>query len=187
MSVGIVSKRYAVALLEFANSKDAARQTYADASAIMVSLSSIPNYRQILSNPTVSQAQKTEYLENVVRGVCGQVSPVMDSFISLLTREKRSEMFGDMLHNYLDLYRVEHNIINAYLISAQPVDASTIKHLESVINPDGKYSVEWTQKIDTTLIGGFKLLLDDRLLDASVKTRLDNIKKLLIDNNNRLV
>ncbi|MCQ2059221.1 MAG: ATP synthase F1 subunit delta [Bacteroidaceae bacterium] len=187
MSVGIISKRYAVALLEYANSRNAAGKMYSDASAITVSLSSIPNYRQILSDPTVSSEQKAEYLENIVKGVCGQVSPVLDSFISLLTKEKRSEMFGDILHNYSALYRLEHNIVSACLMSAQPVDEGSIKHLESVINPDGKYSVEWSLKIDSSLIGGFKLLLDDRLLDASVKTRLGNIKKLLIDNNNRIV
>lgn len=187
MSIGIVSRRYASALMEYASSKDAAEQTYAHAVVLTAAFPSIPNFRQILSDPSVLQHNKLEYLENIVGGVCGQVSPVMGSFISLLTKEKRSELFGDILLNYMDMYRLKHNIISVCLISAQPVDGNTRKRLETVVNPDGNHTVEWSEKIDPSIMGGFKLLLDDRLMDASVKTKLDKIKKLLIDNNNRIV
>lgn len=187
MSIGIVSRRYASALLEYANSKDAAGQTYTDAVALTTALSSISNCRQILSDPSVLQHDKYRYLVNIITGVCGQVSSVMDSFIVLLSKEKRSELFGDILHNYIELYRLKHNIVSVSLISAQPVGDIAKKRIETIINPSGNLTVEWSEKVDTSLIGGFRLLLDDRLMDASVQTRLDKIKKLLIENNNRIV
>ena len=80
-----------------------------------------------------------------------------------------------MAASYITLYRKQKNIIRGKLITATAVDASTEDKMRKMVEQRTKGTVEFKTEVNPELIGGFILEYDTYRMDASVKTKLNNI------------
>lgn len=187
MNTGTVSVRYARALLQYAVELGQEEKVYAEMQILSRRLTHVRAIHERLSDPTVGNEAKCSLLETAVtEGKC-QPSDALSRFFRLVTAAGRCDMLLFMASSYIDLYRKRNGIVPVQLITAAPVGDERRERLKKLIETVEHGRLEWTHSVDPRLEGGFVLQIDGYRLDASVATRLQRIRKELIEKNNRII
>lgn len=176
MNSGIISKRYAKALLAFGKDRGAEDGLYARTEVLARSFSDNPDLAGALDNPVLPSGRKKELIR-VAAG--GAVNKEFDRFVDLLIRNKRLPLLHSVCLVYGDLYRQEKHIRKALLVTAAPLPTETEKQLRErmkTLTPD---TLQFHAQVKPELIGGYMFYYDTYRLDASVASRLRSIREKL--------
>jgi len=102
-------------------------------------------------------------------------------FMALILKHSRENLLPEIASSFTSLYKVNKNIIDVYLTSAVPLEASVKDKIVQKIKSKFKGEVVLIEQIDAKLIGGFVVKFDDKQLDASIASQLTNLKNLLLN------
>jgi len=172
MDIGVISVRYARALLKGATVQQQEDKVYAEMQTLLGSYSELPQLRFTIDNPMLSKDKKQELLE-IASG--GDVSSLLKSFFALVLKERREGFLQFIANSYITLYRKQKDIIQGKLITAVPVSPIIEKKMKTLVHSNAGGTVEFTTTIDPDIIGGFILEYDTYRMDASVKTKLNSL------------
>jgi F-type H+-transporting ATPase subunit delta len=176
MNTGIISVRYARALLKSAAASGDKEKVFSDMQELASNFVKLPGLRKTMENPTVGKDDK----EQLLRTACGgNPCKLTCSFIKLVLKEGREDMVQFMANSYISLYRSDRNIVPARLTTAVPVDETVRSKFNNVVKKRTKADIEFEIKVDADIIGGFILEYDTYRMDASVQSQLRNILKQL--------
>ncbi len=172
MDIGVISVRYARALLKSAVQTKCDDQVYADMATLAKAFVDVPRLRTTLDNPTIPQETKKQLLVTA----CGQkATPLTKRFVELVLKEGRESVMVFIASSYITLYRKQKNIIHGRLITATTVSPETEKKMRSIVESKTQGTVEFLTEVNPDIIGGFILEYDTYRLDASVQSQLRNI------------
>ena len=158
MNTGIISSRYAKALLRLVDETDNGQAVY-------------DQVRKILKDP-----------DSMPR----DLEPELARLVALLVKNKRLEYVKQILHRFTELYdssRGRRLVIFRTAVPAPEMERRVKRLLEDRLGGE----VVLTSEVDPALIGGFTLTIDDKLLDASVSSQLEMIRRQLMNKNKRIV
>lgn len=110
----------------------------------------------------------------------------LDKLISLLVKNDRLSFLKYILANYVLMYRRHKGLIEAKLTIAHPQDGLEDK-IGKAISDKFSGKIVFKEKVDPALIDGFILEIDGKVMDTSIKTKLDEIRRSFDDMNKRLV
>ena len=174
MNSGIISTRYARALLMSAKENKSADKVYAEMAAMGVAFGAYPEIKAMLSSPTVTPSEKCELLMAVAGS---KASKETQNFISFVVNEGREDYMPAIARMYEQIYRKENNIVISTLTSAAELPESSVESMKKFIAKlSGSKNVEVRTTIDSSIIGGFLLDIDSSRLDASIKGQLNQLK-----------
>ncbi|WP_027450256.1 F0F1 ATP synthase subunit delta [Xylanibacter brevis] len=176
MDIGVISTRYARALLKSATDAQLEAQVYQEMMTLAKSYTDVPMLRQTIDNPMLDKSEKQKLLE-VATG--GTPCPLMQTFISLVLKEDRESMIQFMAYSYMTLYRKQKNVIRGKLTTAARVSAETEQKMRQMVESRTQGTVEFETEVNPDIIGGFILEYDTFRMDASVKTKLNSILNIL--------
>ena len=100
----------------------------------------------------------------------------------LLITNNREAYLKAITRNFQESYRKEAGYKAAELTSAVEIDPATIEQFKSLIRKHFNTEVDLICKVDSELIGGFVLHVEDQQIDASVATKLKKLKRELLTN-----
>ena len=166
MDFGVISVRYARALLKSAIDQKLDDQSYID----------VPALRQTIDNPMLSKDVKQILLTTAAGPLASQLT---QSFIALVLKEDRENMIQFMANSYVTLYRKQKNVISGKLTTAARVSAQTEQKMRQMVESKTQGTVEFETEVNPDIIGGFILEYDTYRMDASVKSKLNNILNTL--------
>jgi F-type H+-transporting ATPase subunit delta len=176
MDIGVISVRYARALLKSATDAQLEEQVYQEMNAVAKSYIEVPALRQTIDNPMLSKEKKQMLLETASGG---HPSQLCRTFISLVLKEDRENVMQFMANSYITLYRKQKNVIRGKLTTAARVSVQTEQKMRQMVESQTNGIVEFESEINPDIIGGFILEYDTYRMDASVKTKLNNILNTL--------
>lgn len=186
MYIGIISKRYAQALSDFAREKGEEVLAYRQMKTLMKNYSKVPGLRTTVENPMIGEADKLALLRNASAG--DDTCDVLLRFFSLLLAHKREKVLVFIMPSFLSLYQEEHQIYRGRLITAIPMPEETIGKLkDSILRVHHGNKVEFETLVDPDLIGGCILEIGNVRLDASIASQLQSVKNQFIEKNRRIV
>ena len=177
MDIGVISVRYARALLKSATDAKLEDSVYREMQLLAKSYVEVPQLRHTIDNPMLSKDNKEMLLVTATGG--DGVSPLAKAFISLVLKEDRENMIQFMANSYVTLYRKQKNIIRGKLITAVAVAPETEQKMRQMVEAKTKGTVEFEAEVNPDIIGGFILDYDTFRMDASVKSQLNNILNTL--------
>ena len=172
MDIGVISVRYARALLKGSTEAKVEDQVYAEMQSIAQSYISVPELRFTIDNPMLSDDKKEKLL---ITAAGKKVSKITKSFIRLVLSEDRESMMQFMANSYITLYRKQKNIIRGKLTTAAAVSSGVEKKMRKMVESQTKGTVEFETEVDPDIIGGFVLEYDTYRMDASVKASLNTV------------
>ena len=176
MDLGVISVRYARALLKSAVQTKCEEAVYGDMQTLAKAYSQLPQMRRTIDNPMLPSAQKLK----VLTAACGEApSELTLRFLQLVLDAKREEVMQLIASSYITLYRKQKNIIHGRLITAAAVSPATEQKLKQMVESKTNGTVEFLTEVKPDIIGGFILEYDTYRMDASVQTQLRNILKQL--------
>ena len=173
MDIGIISVRYARALLKSAVDAKLDQQVYQEMQLLARSFVEVPELRHTIDNPMLGKEKKEMLLLTAVGGE--EASPLSKAFIALVLKEDRENMIQFMANSYVTLYREQKNIIRGKLTTAVAVSPAMEQKMRQMVESKTKGTVEFETEVNPDIIGGFILEYDTYRMDASVKAKLNTI------------
>lgn len=158
MNTGIISKRYANALLLLTQESGRGEQV-------------CEQIRSLLRNPD----NMPERLE-----------PDLEKLVSLLSRNGREEYLKFIFQSYVRLYCHSAGVRVAHLTTAVPAPDLGRTLCELITSHTG-YRVILETTVDPGIVGGFVFEFDDYLVDASVRSQIETVRRQFVEKNTRLV
>jgi F-type H+-transporting ATPase subunit delta len=176
MDIGVISVRYARALLKRATEQKLDDTVYQEMQLMSKSYIDVPQLRQTIDNPMLSKEKKEKLL---LTSVGGQPTDLTKAFIQLVLREGREPVMQFIANSYVTLYRKQRNVIRGRLITAARVSPATEQKMRQMVESNTNGNVEFETEVNPDIIGGFILEYDTYRMDASVKAKLNNILNTL--------
>ncbi|MCR4604223.1 MAG: F0F1 ATP synthase subunit delta [Prevotella sp.] len=173
MDIGIISVRYARALLKSALDQKLDKQVYQEMQLLGQSYTEVPQLRQTIDNPMLAKDKKEMLLLTAIGGE--KASALAKAFVALVLKEDRENMIQFMAYSYVTLYRQQKNIIRGKLTTAVAVSPETEQKMRQMVESKTKGTVEFETEVNPDIIGGFILEYDTYRMDASVKAKLNSI------------
>lgn len=178
MDIGIVSIRYAKALLQFAIENQEEDKVYEEMSFMAEIFIKIPALQKAMSNPSLTKEQTTELLNNA----CGTdivLSKSTKRFNQLVVSKKRANLMMFIAYAYITLYRKAKHLIKGRLVVSKSVGEDVAKRMQSIVEARTDCKVDFEVLIDQNIGGGFILEYDTYRLDASVKSQIEKLRRAL--------
>ena len=177
MDIGIVSSRYAKALLKFAAAHQQAEEVYQSIKVLKYSFLKVPRLRAALNDPVLPADQ-------IYRLICiaaGQTeSNCLQDFFRLVIKNRRVGLMPFIVNSYIEAYRAEQNILQCRLTVAMQPSPATTERLKAIVEKKTRKNVDFALHVDPSIIGGFIIEYNSQCLDASVAGRLRQLRKQIV-------
>ncbi len=183
MNRELIAKRYALALLQFAELKGEQECAVRQATLFTEAYAKESGIDQLLGSPHLV----AERLYAPLRETDGRECEAMSRFFELVFKHNRQELLCDMLRSYLKLYKERAKIISVSLEVAHTPKGEEIERLRSMIAKRMEGSIDFNISVKEELIGGFRLRIEDLLIDSSIKSSLDRYRRHYTTGKNRIV
>lgn len=178
MNTNRITVRYAKALVEAAAQMNLSDEIYSNLSLIFDTMCQYPEFENLITVPGVYTITKMERIKALYKG---QLNDLTYRFIELVIRHGRSLYFKDICRNAIALFQSEKNVTTANLELAQMVDPEILDELKSKFEKQIGKQIKMKVVENPSLLGGFVFSVDDEQYDASIKGKLDSLKKKLVN------
>lgn len=181
MNDSLLSTRYARALLLYALERKVAPEVYGEMKTLADSFFQVPALRQALQNPVLSSMEKRNLMEEAAGG---GVSIPTHRFFELVVSQRRESLLQRMAWQFIKLYQQHFHIFHLRLTTAVEATETICQRIVQLIRrvvPDAQ--VDLLDEVDPDILGGFILQLDHQVIDASVRSQLNDLQRKLIDSN----
>lgn len=172
MDIGVISVRYARALLKGATDAKLEDKVYREMLSLALCYLNVPELRFTIENPMLSKDSKEALL---ITAMGESPSPLTKAFISLVLNSDRESVMQFIANSYITLYRKQKNVIRGKLTTATVVSPATEKKMRQMVESKTNGTVEFETEVNPDIIGGFILEYDTYRMDASVKSKLNTI------------
>lgn len=174
MDIGIVSSRYAKALLKFATAHKQTVEVFEAMVLLKESFLKTPRLKAVLANPVLT-ADEIYRLLYLASGK--SESRCLQDFFRLAIKKRRVGLMPFIANSYIEAYRAEKNMILCELIVSAELDSAVVERIKAVVESKTHKHVDFSLHIDPSIIGGFIIEYDSQRLDASVAGRLRELRK----------
>lgn len=176
----LVSKTYGEALFEIAMENGGAKMDglLAEVGQVGAILKQNPEFDKLMMHPGVPKQDKVTAMENVFKG---RVSNELTGLMEIVIQKERYSELQEIFAYFITRVKEARGIGVAHITSAVPLTkeqqaATVAKLLETT-----KYkSIEADFKEDAALIGGMVIRINDRVVDSSVRAKLDDLTRQLL-------
>ncbi len=172
MDFGLISVRYARALLKASLEAKLEDKVYAEMQTLSASYIKVPDFRFTIDNPMFSKKRKKDLF---IIALGGDPCKLTQVFIDLVLKEERENMMQFIANSYITLYRKNKNLIRAKLLTATAVSPSTEQRLRQLVESKTNGNVDFETEIKPEILGGFIIEYDTYRMDVSVKSQLNSI------------
>ena len=163
---------YAQALYELGCEENISKEIFDD---LTLACSSINHdYKKLMDAPDISLEEKEKLLDSAFSN---SVNAYTLNFFKLLAKNKAFAAIDRCKNEYEKKYNFDNNIEKAEVVSAVALNAQLLDKLTKKLEDTTKKTVLLTTKVDPSVLGGLIIKFDNMLLDASVKSKLESIKR----------
>lgn len=173
MSVESVASRYAKSLIELAEEKKVVDVVYQDMLLFNQIAKNNRGLMLALRSPVVRHEKKLGILNSIFKE---KVNPVSYTIFEIITRKNRESILDAIAAEYIIQYNAYKGIQKALITTSTPLTAELRDQFTKIVADATGRTVELEEKVDQKLIGGYVLRVGDRQIDASIKSRLNELK-----------
>jgi len=169
-----VASRYAKSLLKISIEKDAIEALHNDMVLVNDVCINNPDLALLLKSPIVKSGKKKIVMDAIFGA---HLSEISSTFISLIITKKREGILSDIASSFIEIYKIHKNIKSATVSSAVPLSKEQKEAIIAILNASKETeSVDLTEVVDPSLIGGMILRVGDKQIDESIKRKLANLE-----------
>lgn len=174
----LISKTYGEALFELAVEDGKVDAFMEEISSLLTVLRSEEEFNRFMNHPKILKEEKIQVVENVFKG---RISGEIVGFLTLIIQKDRYSEAEAILEYFLTQVKEYKGIGVAYVNTAVALTEIQKKQIEERLLQTTKYrQMEMHFTEDKSLIGGMVIRIGDRVVDSSIKTKLDELQKQLM-------
>ena len=175
----LLAERYAKALVDIAFENNSIEEFKRELAGIEAYLAKYDNLMRLLRNPSVSIKDKKDIVNGLFEGKTRQD---ILNFLMVLLDNERIGLMPAIINEFNALADKRRNILNITVYSAFPLDKPELEKIKEKYKNLYKASdVKIREEIDRDLMGGVKIEIGGKIVDASVKSRLKGLEEFIAD------
>jgi F-type H+-transporting ATPase subunit delta len=169
--------RYATALFELALEVKAIDQVAADLHAFDGLLAESPDLMRLVRSPVFSAAEQSKAIAAVLdqAGIGGLVA----NFLGVVAANRRLFAVRDIIKACMELVARHKGEMRADITVAEPLSAVHLQDITATLNAVTRKDVKVHVKIDPSIIGGLVVKLGSRMVDTSLRTKLNALRHVM--------
>ena len=176
-SISGVAQRYASALFELARDESALESVEADLAAFRGLLNDSADLRRLVSSPVFS-ADDQERAVGAVTDKAG-ITGLVGNLVRLIARNRRLFTLPDIITGFQAMLAGHRGEITADVTSARPLSDAQTSALKAAMKASLGKDVTIDSRVDPTILGGLIVKVGSRMIDSSIKTKLNIMKSRL--------
>lgn len=174
--MSVVDRVYATALFEAAREQDRLAPVRDELAQIVEAEAEVPDLRELLRNPQLDPRARAGAFEDLLSG--GE--ELLRNFLLVLSDKGRTGSLEEIAREFERLNAEHEGIVHAELTTAVELSDEEAQMLLQQIEQASGRKVEATRSVDPDLIGGIVLQVGSHRLDASVRGRLERLRRELV-------
>lgn len=168
--------RYAIAFLELAKEEKKVEEYREEILTILGALNENLDFPKILNSKVIPKEEKLE----VINTVLSKNSETVVNFIKVIFEHGRSAYLRKILKETSYKLDAHLNIERGIIYSAIPLKEKQIEEITKAIEKNTSKRCEFRNVVDSSLIGGIKVVMKNDIYDASVNTQIENLRETLL-------
>ena len=173
----LAAATYAEALFETGIENGTLDVLFDEVRTVQQILGENPDFSRLMNHPKILKEEKEQIIESVFKG---RVSDEFTGFLKLIVTNKRYAEIDQILDGFVLKVKEHKKIGIAYVTTPIELSESQKQAVKSKLLDTTDYvSMEMNYLIDKSLIGGMVIRIGDRVVDSSIRTKLEGIQKEL--------
>ena len=124
-------------------------------------------------SPSLSSDEKKQGLHSAVSGA----DDLVQNFLELLIENHRMPAIHRIRRTYDSLWREHNKLLPVQITSAVALDEGVVRRVSEEISRQTGRQVELTTRVDDSVLGGLVLQVGNQILDASIRSRLERLRR----------
>ena len=170
------SREYAEALFELAVQADVTQETSEGVETVISALMQMPEYRALLASPAISKEERLNALDTAFRG---KIPDILLAILRMMVARGHVSALSGMARDYEELARGYRGESMAVVTSAVPLKEAETVVLREKLEKKLARKITLQCQVNPDLIGGIRVEVDGRVIDGSIRNKLDEIKEVM--------
>ena len=170
------SREYAEALFELSVSDQTTEETAAGLETVISALMQTPEYKALLGSAAIPKEDRLKALEETFRG---KVTDVLMAVLRMMVAKGHVRDIEAMARDYNEMTRQYHGVSMANVTSAVPLKEAEAVAIRTELEKRFGRQIILRCELDPSLIGGVRVEVEGRVIDGSIRNKLEQIKEVM--------
>jgi ATP synthase F1 delta subunit len=168
-----IARVYSEALFDVARDKGKLDEVREQLAEVADALAADRDLQIFFFSPYFSSAEKREGISKAISGA----DPELVNFLELLAEKHRMPALFRIRRRFDELWAKENKRLGVTVTSAIELDPKVVESVGAEIEKQTGQTIELDSRVDETIIGGLVLQVGNMVLDASIRNRLEKLRK----------
>jgi F-type H+-transporting ATPase subunit delta len=174
MNVSGIAGRYATALFDLAQEQNALDETANDMASLGRMIADSADLERLVRSPVIGHNAQAGALEAVMEQA--KMSALTRKFVGLVAQNRRLFALADMARGFAQLIAHHRGEVAGEITSAHTLTNAQLDTLRAQLKAAVGSDVQIDAKVDPSLLGGLIVKIGSRMIDSSLRTKLQNLK-----------
>jgi len=166
--------RYAKAVFELAQEQNAVEAVERDFSALKAMVVESPDLARLVSAPVFSRDDQAKGMQAVLSAM--QASELTKHTVAVLAEKRRLFVLTDIITAFEAMVARQRGEVSASVTSAHPLSDAQTEELKTILRSKLGREARLETKVDPSLLGGLVVKVGSRMIDSSLRTKLDGLR-----------
>lgn len=173
----LVSKTYGDALFEIALEESKMDSLLGEVRVVAEVLRTNEDLARLMNHPKIVKEEKVQLVEDIFKG---RISMELLGLIRMIVEKGHYQELMSVFDYFIERVKEHKNIGTAYVTSAAVLSEAQKKAVEKRLLETTKYvEFEMHYNVDAALVGGMVIRIGDRVVDSSIRTKLQDLTREL--------
>lgn len=166
--------RYAIALFELARETNELEAVEKDLTDFAKMLDNSNDLKRLVRNPVFTKDEQRKALNVLIEKA--ELSKTVSNFVRLIIEKRRLFAISQIITTFMELLAAHRGQVDANVFSATPLSDEQISELKTSLKNFTDQDVQIKTTVDPSLLGGLIVKIGSRMIDTSLRTKLNNLK-----------
>jgi F-type H+-transporting ATPase subunit delta len=166
--------RYATAVFELAQEEKAVAALAQDFATLKVLIAETPDFARLVSAPVFSREDQRLGMDAVLRRM--EAAPLTVRFVLTLAAKRRLFALVDIIRAFEAMVARQRGQVNADVASARPLTDAETTELKAILKAKLGREAHLETNVDPSLLGGLVVKVGSRMIDSSLRTKLEGLR-----------
>ncbi len=174
MLQGSIAASYAKAFFDIAMEDEKIDEYGQELATVSSVLSMNPEFFRLIYHPELTGVQKKAFMEKIL--IACPLSRPTQEFLRVLERRKRIDLIREVADSFLQMVDCQKNIVTVIVTSAVLLSSTQQEAIRNKLSLMIPSVIRLKMQVETEIIGGLIIRIGDRVIDGSVRGRLDRLR-----------
>ena len=175
-----IAVRYATAIFELAQEEKSVEALERDFASLKAMIDESPELARLVRAPVFPREDQAKGLNGVLHRM--EAAPLTRRFVLMLASKRRLFVLADAMRAFEQMVAKLRGEVSASVTSARPLNDAEVSQLKQILKSKLGRDARLEAKVDPTLLGGLVVKVGSRMIDSSLRTKLNGIRAAMRGN-----